>query len=62
MKGTGTKIFKQLSQGKEILFFWGGGHFCLSQAEMFWMRRKWEGKKVLKRNMEMDIFRPSIYF
>ena len=60
MKGTGTKIFKQLSQGGEINFF--GGVFCLSQVEIFWMRRKWEGKKILKRNMEMDIFRPSIYF
>ena len=48
MKGTGTKIFKQLSQGEEIHFFFGGGHFCFSQAEMFWMRRKWEGKKDFK--------------
>ena len=48
MKGTGTKIFKQLSQGGEINFFFGGGAFCLSQAEIFWMRRKWEGKKDFK--------------
>ena len=46
MNGTGTKIFKQLSQGGEIHFF--GGAFCLSQAEIFWMRRKWEGKKDFK--------------
>ena len=44
MKGTGTKNFEQLPQGG-IHFFLVFGHFGLSQAELFWMRRKWKGEK-----------------
>ena len=62
MKGTGTKNFEQLPQGGGYIFFLFFGHFGLSQAELFWMRRKWKGKKILTRIMEMDIFRPSIFF